>query len=167
MRAMLTIGLAVCLFGCDQSPRATAPAPVAAATAPSCNCQQLAQAAPAPVAETPRPHRHRHHHRHSMIYEASWQEGASSVSSYPESHESEYAGESHADEQGSAVYPPPPPPPGAGSEVWVDGYGRGHYASGAMAADADSNPAVLSAEDARRRSDPWRGYDARCRNATD
>src|SRR5215475_9123765 len=85
MRAMFTIGLAVCLFGCDQAPKATAPA--VAAAAPSCACQQQAQAAPAPVVEAPRPHRHHQHRRHSISYEAAW-ESASSASSYVPTQES-------------------------------------------------------------------------------
>jgi hypothetical protein len=164
---MLMVGLAICLFGCDQSPKATAPAPVAAAPAAACNCQHLAQTAPAPIVEAPRSHRHNHHRWHRMTYEASGQESASSVSSYPDSHEAEYAGESHGGDAGGPAAYPPPPPPVASSEVWVDGYGRSHYAGGGTAVEADSNPAVLSAEDAHRRSDPWRGYDARCPNAVD
>jgi hypothetical protein len=165
---MFTIAasLSICagLLGCDQGPKASAPAPVAAA--PSCNCQQQAQAAPpAPVAQAPRPHRHHHRHQHGMTYETSWQGSPSSVPS-SESQASDSASEAHEsmDEQGSGAYPPPPPP-SAGSDVWVDGYGRGHTASGPV--ETDGNPAVLSAEDAHRRSDPWRGYNSRCRNAVD
>lgn len=173
MRAIFTIvaSLSVCsgLLGCDQNEKASAPAPVAVAAAPACSCQHQAQAAPAPVMEAPRPQRHHHsrRHRHDMNYEASWQGSTTSVSSYSAARESEYASEGHEslDEQGSAVYPPPPP--GAGSGVWVDGHGRSHYASEAVAAEGDDNPAALSAEDARRRSDPWRGYNSKCRNAVD
>jgi hypothetical protein len=165
---MLTIGLAIGLFGCDQSPKATAPAPVAVAAAPTCACQHQAQATPAPVAPEPRPHRHHRNHHHGMSYEASWQESTSSASSYSESRVSEYAGESHesSDEPPAAPYPPPPPPD-HGSGVWIDGYGRSHFSSEGTAAEADSNPALLSVEDGRRRSDPWRGYNSRCRNAVD
>jgi hypothetical protein len=118
--------------------------------------------------ETPRPHRHHHAHWHSMTHEVSWASSASSVSSYSESREYEYGSVSHSmggDEQGPAAYPPPPP--SVGSEVWVDGYGRSHYASGGMAGDADRNPAPLSVEDAHQRLDPWRGYDANCPDARD
>jgi len=75
-----------------------------------------------------------------------------------------------------APYPPPPPPgPGAGpgpavagpadSGVWVDGYGRGHYADGGAAPSPNENSEYLSNEDSARRHDAWRGYDAKCRNA--
>jgi hypothetical protein len=171
MRAIFTImaSLSVCsgLLGCDQNEKASAPAPVVVAAAPACSCQHQAQAAPVPVVEPPHLQRHHHYrrHQHDMAYEASWQGGATSGSSYSESRESEYAGEGHesVDEQGSAAYPPPPPD--AGSGVWVDGHGRSHYAS--EAAETDDNPAALSAEDDRRRSDPWRGFNSKCRNAVD
>jgi hypothetical protein len=171
MRAMFTIAASLticsCLFGCDQNQKA--PAPVAAAAAPSCNCQQQTQPAPAPPVEQPRPGRHHHYRRHDdMADEASWQGSTTSVSSYSESRESEYAGEGHksVDAQGPAAYPPPPPS-STGPDVWVDGYGRSHYASGAVTTDTDGSAAVLSAGDTRRRSDPWRGYNSKCRNAVD
>ncbi len=73
-----------------------------------------------------------------------------------------------------AAYPPPPPPgPGVGpavagsadSGVWVDGYGRGHYADGEAAPSPNENSEYLSNEDSARRHDPWRGFNAKCRNA--
>ncbi len=53
------------------------------------------------------------------------------------------------------------------SGVWVDGYGRGHYAEEEAAPSPDDNTEYLSNDDAGRRHDPWRGYNARCRNAVD
>ncbi len=174
MRAMFTIAasLTICtgLFGCDQNQKASAPAPVAAAAAQSCNCRQQTQAAPAPAVELPRAHRHRHHHRHGNGWteEASWQGSTSLVSSHSESREFEYVSEAHEsdDEQGPAAYPPPPPS-GTSSDVWIDGYGRSHYASADVTTDTDDGPPVRATEDARRRSDPWRGYNSKCRNAVD
>ena len=75
-----------------------------------------------------------------------------------------------------ASYPPPPPSAGpmgpgpavagsADSGVWVDGYGRGHYADGEAASSPNENSEYLSNEDSTRRHDPWRGFNAKCRNA--
>ena len=77
-----------------------------------------------------------------------------------------------------APYPPPPPagaspdgpPPGGppmDSGVWVDGYGRGHYADGDAPPSPNDNTEYLSNEDSGRRHDPWRGFNAKCRNAVD
>jgi hypothetical protein len=163
---MLTVAaglvLGAGLFGCDENPNSSASAPVvAAAKSPACTCQ--AKAAPATVAEAQpaRVHRHRNWRHRSGVYEAAWDSRASSVTSYS-SHESGYVSS-----DSDAAYPPPPPPSGPPAKAWIDGYGRGHHAAGAMAQEADSNPGLVSVEDSRRRFDVWRGFNSKCRNAID
>jgi hypothetical protein len=197
MRAMLTLAasLFVCagLFGCDDDGdghKTTASVIGAAAASPGCKCKQAAQGEP--DARAPSPLRHRYHHRfrhyahfahkagsgHSW-YEIGWGSSAGSTGSYSDSSRNEYAMAEQAPDDMppppplSAPYPPPPPP-GAGpggppmdSGVWVDGYGRGHYADGEAPPSPNDNTEYLSNEDAGRRHDPWRGFNAKCRNTVE
>ncbi len=48
----------------------------------------------------------------------------------------------------------------AGSEAWIDGYGRAHYET--ESADADINPAELTTDETDRRLAPWHAYDSDC-----
>jgi len=152
MRAMfLIVGsvlLCVGLFGCDRTPQ-TVQAPVVAAT-PPCNCMPSA-APPAPVRTVSGVHRHYHHRRHSLAeiesaaYQAERESGGSMTM--------EREGSSYSESTGA------PPPPSAEPPVWVDGYGRAHYA---ITAEADQNPVRLGAEDRKARRSVWHGYDSNC-----
>ena len=170
MHAMfrVTAGLLICfgLCGCNRNHQAqtTAPATVAA-TAPACNCPRQAA-----VPEPPVTH-HRHHvdrrwHRESLSHEASWSESTST--SYSSSDESGYsdARDNQSDGMAGAPIPPPPPdasypPPQAEGGVWVDGYGREHYAMDTPEAD-DGAVAELTEKDIRRRLAPYHAYDVDC-----
>jgi hypothetical protein len=153
MRAMFlvvaSVLLCVGLFGCDRQPQAPAAAPVVAAVAPPCNCTPPAPP-PAPVAQAA--HRiRRHHHAWSEHGNASYESYGESSESYPASNESrEYSESSSVAQSGAA---------NAQAAVWVDGYGRSHYAAGEQ---ADENPARLSREDRHTRREVWRGYDSKC-----
>jgi uncharacterized lipoprotein NlpE involved in copper resistance len=147
----VSASLAICLslMGCNRNQQAQMQAPVVAAT-PACNCPQqaVATAVAAPVA-----HRHRHHRR-----------SGHAVSDYSESYSSEFE-RSYSPESSSAMEYGGDAEGGQSevhseSAAWIDGYGRAHYA-GAAAPD-DSNPAVLTAEDVRRRVAPWHAYNADC-----
>jgi len=155
MRAMFLIMgsvlLCVGLFGCDRAPQ-TAQAPVVAAT-PPCNCIPPAPPAPVPVTTAQRSHRHHRHHRHTVAEMESAAYEAERESGSYETMAQESSG------YGSEHYGPPPPPPAAEPPVWVDGYGRAHYAT---SAEVDENPARLSAEDRHARRSVWHGYDSDC-----
>lgn len=160
MRAMLTftasLAIGLSLMGCNRNQQAQVQAPVATA-APACNCPQQAVAA---AVSGPVMHSHRRHHR-SEHATPDYSESYSSKT-YSSGSESSYAPESDvATEYGDAE---------AGqsevhseSAAWIDGYGRAHYA--AAAAPDDSNPAVLTAEDVRRREAPWHAYNVDCDRA--
>lgn len=158
MRAMLTVaaGLLICcgLFGCNRT-QAPVAAPVVAA-APVCNCPQQAQAAlPAPL---PQPaHPHRRHRAWSEHQSSSSYEGSSSYSSSGgEIREYDGAAMRSEDANGEAH---------AQAAVWIDGYGRSHYATNAADTD-DANPAKLNAEDRHNRRAVWRGYNSKCGERT-
>jgi hypothetical protein len=54
---------------------------------------------------------------------------------------------------------------GTSADVWVDGYGRAHYADyGPL---EDEHPGMISRKDERERMRPYRGYDSKCDNRTD
>lgn len=150
MRAMFlvvaSVLLCVGLFGCDRQPQAPVAAPVVAAVAPPCNCTPPAPP-PAPVAQAV--HHTRHHHH-------TWSEHESS--SYSESGES-YSASNESREYSETSSVSVAQPASAQTSVWVDGYGRSHYAAGEQ---VDENPARLSREDRRMRRDVWRGYDSKC-----
>jgi hypothetical protein len=169
MRALSTaaVSLTVCLtlFGCGENQTQTQ-APVAAvAPPPACNCPQ-AQVAQASV---PVAHRHRRH-RHAWSESASYGESSSSYSdssSYSESSSSsvrEYragneehsTGDASGEEHMAQT---------ANAEVWVDGYGRAHYADyGPL---EDEHPGLISRKDERKRLHPWHGYDSDCDRRAD
>jgi hypothetical protein len=149
MRAMFlvvaSVLLCVGLFGCDRQPQAPVAAPVVAAVAPPCNCAPPAPP-PAPAAQA----MHRtHHHR-------AWREPESS---YSENHSASNESGEYSESSSSSVAQPAAA--SAQAAVWVDGYGRSHYAAGEQ---ADENPARLSREDRHTRREVWRGYDSKCRD---
>jgi hypothetical protein len=152
----VTASLVICigLMGCNRNQQAQAPAPApVAAVAPACNCPQ--QAAAATAASTPVRHRHSRHHSWSAHENSSYSESYSdnSESSYSPGPGSagEYDGAANVEQTFSAQ---------AEAAVWVDGYGRSHYAS--AAASDDANPAILTAEDSRRRLAPYHAYNSDC-----
>lgn len=156
MRAMFTVtsGLLICLglMGCNRSQQAqaTAPAPVVAA-APVCNCPQ--QAAALPVVRTSRRHKY-HRHAWSVPENSSFAESYD-VSADSSSSDENTEGEYDSNRQNGQA----PAPVQVEAEVWIDGYGRGHYAS---AASDDTNPASLSPDDDGRRHAPWHAYNSDC-----
>lgn len=135
MRAkfIAAIGLLACfgLAGCDNS--GNAPAPTAQVTAQPCNCQTQNAAAvqPAPIRAT---------HRHSRIASTREYEEHYSAGSSSRSYDQDAAEDQPARQSGNAE-----------ENVWVDGYGRSHYA--ASAAPAPDEHARLA---------PWHGYDEKC-----
>ena len=180
MRAMLmaAIGVTVCftLFGCDRNPQQaqTTSMPVAVAPPPTCNCPQAA----APVVRTARHRtvRHRYayrehygHHRHSLSEflaystpSSSYRENeSSSVREYRPGDEMRYSQPSYSDtHDSSAQYQQ-----AASAEVWVDGYGRAHYAD--YGPPGDEAPGTISRKDERERMRPYRGYNSKCDNRID
>ena len=151
MRAMFlvvaSVLLCVGLFGCDRQPQAPVAAPAVAAVAPPCNCTPPALP-PASVAQAA--HRTRHHRHAWREHEGSYSEGGESYSASSESSEYSEASSAPVAQGGVAS---------AQAVIWVDGYGRSHYAAGGQ---ADENPARLSREDRRTRHEVWRGYDSKC-----
>jgi hypothetical protein len=163
---MLTAAMSVVicwgLFGCNRSQQAATPAavPVAAATAP-CNCEPAMPMTAAPV------HRHRHHrravwntHAESADFQ-SYSVESKSHSTYSSSSVREYQPDTDTNVgyAGSAEQYEANANVGSGA-VWVDGYGRSHYA--ADGPPQENNPAALAAEDIHRRMKPWRGYNSDC-----
>ena len=157
MRAMFTVTasvlICVALFGCNRSQQAQAPVPAPIVRCrPVCNCPQQTAAA-APVAtdastdiiimhgastkvhpiRNPTARRKTAPIRRLRIAQREY-DGAAGEQS---------AGEAHAE-----------------AALWVDGYGRSHYAS--AAASDDTNPAALAADDVRRRHAPWHAYNSDC-----
>jgi hypothetical protein len=135
MRATIfaATGFLACLglAGCDNS----ANAPTAQTVQP-CNCQT----ASAPAAQ-PMPPRATHRHvRHATSYSHREYDESEAYSSYSSQSRS-YGQETSESETG------------AEQNVWVDGYGRSHYAVTASAAPAP---------DERARLAPWHGYDEKC-----
>jgi hypothetical protein len=147
MRATLfaTIGLVACtgLAGCDNP----GPAPVtnAQAVAQPCNCQPQNEA----TAQSATPRTTHRHHRHWTSY-ARRDYNESESYSYRSQSRNYYQSESdeqerYANQSASGG--------NAERNVWVDGYGRSHYAMTASAAPAP---------DERARLAPWHGYDENC-----
>ena len=187
MRAMfmVTASLLICvgLPGCDREQRTeTSTHASVAATAPVCNCPQQAHA-PTPIVKRHGHRWHRHWNGGSMSHETSWSEHESSSPSYSPSDASGYATENDSSDEsnmmaGAPIPPPrsaapfPPPPPGAvlpppppetQGSVWIDGYGREHYAEDAQ--EDDGNYAALTAKDGDRRLAPWHAYNVDCDKA--
>ena len=134
MRASLiaTMSLLGCmgLAGCD-NPTNPPPAAVVQAAPPPCNCQPQSVAAVQPQAP-----RIVHRHRISYVSRDGYETQYSSVS--------QSRGESESEEQTAQQND---------SNVWVDGFGRSHYAATASAAPATDEHARLA---------PWHGYDEKC-----
>lgn len=186
MRAMLmaAVGLALgfTLFGCDQNPQqAQTATPVAVAPPPApCKCQQ------APVATPVRAVRHRAYHRHFASYDryehtehhghtlseflaystgpSSYSESeSSSVREYRPGDEEQYSRTSTAEMHDTAS--------GSSREmasnegVWVDGFGKPHYAD--YGPIEDEHPGLVSGKDEHERQKPWRGYNSKCDNRVD
>ena len=137
MRATMIAATLACLglAGCDNS--ANAPAPTVQAVAPPCNCQPQNEAA-APPRVMQRRHRHWSSYAHRDYDESE---------SYSHSSQSRSYYQSGSDDQEASNG-------NAEGNVWVDGYGRGHYAETASAAPA--------APGDRARLAPWHGYDQDC-----
>ncbi len=133
MRAMIIAATLACigLAGCDNS--ANAPAPTVQAVAPPCNCEA---ASPKLTRLTP-PHVS---HRHART---------ASYRDYEESYS--YQSQSRSYDQNESEDRNPDRDASNGNNVWVDGYGRSHYAMTASAAPDD-----------RARLAPWHGYDQDC-----
>jgi hypothetical protein len=143
MRATIIAMFLACLglAGCD-SP-GNAPATNTQAVAPPCNCQPQneATAQAAPIRAT-----HRHHRHWSSYARRDYSESES----YSTSSQSRSYYQSASDDQGE--YDDRGARQSAAEEdVWVDGYGRSHYAMTASAAHND-----------RARLAPWHGYDVDC-----
>ena len=138
MRATIfaATGFLACLglAGCDNSANAP-PANVQVAAQP-CNCQPQNAAVAQPI-----PPRVFHRHvRHATSY---------SHREYDESEAySSYSSQSRSYDQGASESEA-----GAEQNVWVDGYGRSHYAVTASAAPAPDEHVRLA---------PWHGYDENC-----
>jgi len=135
MRATIIAATLACLglAGCDNS--ANAPAPTVQAVAPPCNCQPQNEAA-APPRVMQRHHRHWPSYAH-RDYNENYSYQSQSRSTYQSGSDDQEASNGNAEEN-----------------VWVDGYGRGHYAETASAAPA--------APGDRARLAPWHGYDQDC-----
>jgi uncharacterized lipoprotein NlpE involved in copper resistance len=132
MRATIIAATLACLglAGCDNS--ANAPAPSAQAVAPPCNCQPQNEAA----AQTAPPRVMHRRYRH-------WSSYAHRDYNQSESYYQSGTDDQSADQDASNG--------NAEENVWVDGYGRSHYAVTASAAPDD-----------RARLAPWHGYDQDC-----
>ncbi len=158
LRTAASLTLCAGLLGCDDNDKGKVVTTAQAATPqPPPRAEE-----PAPISEPIEHHRHhwrRHGHKHRP-YGASFSEGVSYAASSGESAPSgDTAEESAASRVSSAPYPPPPPESSTGesaaqSDVWIDGYGRDHYA-----AEAWANGPPITAEEAHARRDPWHGYD--------
>ena len=140
MRATIIAATLVCLglAGCDNS--ANAPAPTAQAVAPPCNCQPQNEA----TAQAAAPRATHRHHRHWSSYA---RRDTDKSESYSTGSQSRSTYQSEFDDQGASRGD-------AEENVWVDGYGRSHYAETASAAPA--------APGDRARLAPWHGYDQDC-----
>lgn len=156
MRAMFTVTasalICVSLLGCNRSPQMQAPVPTPiAAAAPACNCPQQA-AAVMPVAPA---RKHRHHHR-------GWGEHQSNSYSYGSQNEDSYPSLPNEDaEHGAGQGELSAGEAQAEAAIWIDGYGRSHYAMDVSASEGD-NPGAQTATDIRRRLAPWHAYNADC-----
>jgi len=139
MRATIIAATLVCLAlaGCDNS--ANAPAPTAQAVAPPCNCQPQNEA----TAQAAAPRATHRHHRHWSSYA---RRDTDESESYSTGSQSRSTYQSEFDDQGASRGD-------AEENVWVDGYGRSHYAMTASAAPASDDRARLA---------PWHGYDQDC-----
>jgi hypothetical protein len=141
MRATIIAATLACLglAGCDNS--ANAPPPTVQAVAPPCNCQPQSEAAaqPAPHRATYRHHRHwSSHARRDYNERESYSYRSQSRSTYRSESGDQGAQQSSGNAEGN---------------VWVDGYGRSHYAGTETAS---------AASDDRARLAPWHGYDVDC-----
>lgn len=139
MRATIIAAILACLglAGCDNS--ANTPVPTAQAVAPPCNCQPQNEAAAqaAPSRATHRHHRYWSSYAHRDYSESESYSHSSQSRSY---YQSEFGDQGAQQSSGNAE-----------ENVWVDGYGRRHYAMTASAASND-----------RARLAPWHGYDVDC-----
>ena len=137
MRATIIATILACLglAGCDNP--SNAPAPTVQAVAPPCNCQQQNEAAAQPAAV-------RTAHRHHRDWSAYEHREYSESESYSYSSQSRSYDQNESDDQGGHQS-------AAEGNVWVDGYGRSHYAMTAAATHDD-----------RARLAPWHGYDQDC-----
>ncbi|MBV9990686.1 MAG: hypothetical protein JOZ72_05270 [Alphaproteobacteria bacterium] len=157
MRAMFmvvaSIFLAVGLFGCNRQQQVAVQTPVTV-TPPPAAVPPPPPPPPAPVVEAA--HRVRYHRHHYAVTRSYDSYSESESASYTQSGDSENDYDGGGDEaresyEHSAAAQ-------AHGEVWVDGYGREHYA----VATPDDNPGALSAEDEHLRRKPWRGWNSDC-----
>lgn len=149
MRAMFmvvaSVILAAGLFGCNRKSEAPVAAPVTVVTPPAA-VPPPPPPPPPPAAEESQRYRH-----HRTSYSAQESESTESYSEYSSSES--YSGEdysaedSQVDVRGASQ---------GGEAIWVDGFGRSHYAT---TTQADENPALLAPEDQRDRDSVWHGYE--------
>jgi hypothetical protein len=181
MRAMLTaaVGLAACfaLFGCDQNPQqaqTVAATPVAVAPPAPCNCRQTAAALAVRVAHHFTYHHrygrydHYRHHSHTLSEFLAYSTSSSSYSAnetssvreYRPGDEERYSQTDYAQMRETASENHRAMTADAG--VWVDGFGKVHYADyGPL---DDEHPGLIAGKDEHERQNPWRGYDSKCNN---
>ena len=173
MRAMLmaAVGVAVCftLSGCDQNQQqaqTAAVTPVAIAPPPPCKCQQAAAAPTITIAHHTRHRMHRH--GHTLDEFLAYSTGPSSygetdsrtVREYRPGDEERYAEYDHTEMHDSVENRHV-----TDADVWVDGYGKAHYAD--YGPIEDEHPGLISRKDEHERMRPYRGYDSNCDNGID
>jgi hypothetical protein len=147
MRAMILAATLACaaLGGCDQTPTATVAPAAPAAQAP------VAAPVPAPVqsaAQTESPAIHRRHHHawaHEEDSQSEYSESEVSTYGYISDSRNSYIGEEQSGYSDVSARP--------GGGLWVDGYGRGYFASGR---------ALRAGTMRGKRLAPWKGYDEGC-----
>ena len=145
MRAMFmmvaSVLLAAGLFGCNRTPQAPVAAPVVAQTPPA-----YVPPPPPPPPAVEQTTRTRHHR---MVY----REESTGYDSYSQS---EYgSSESYDDYSGGEESSVSSQDAASAEAIWVDGFGRSHYAT---TTQADENPALLSEGEQRDRDSVWHGY---------
>ena len=155
MRAMFmvvaSIFLMIGLLGCNRQQQVAVQAPVTVSTPPPAALPPPPPS-PAPVVEaTQRVRHHRHHYAETQSYGSYSDDESASYTQSGDSEDDYDDGRGESYEHSAAAAQ-------THGEVWVDGYGREHYA----VTTPDDNPGAIGAEDEHLRAKPYRGWNSDC-----